>query len=239
MRTDGPVAGLGHGANARIDEEGVVDPRYDQQRPTSTVSYREAAEQDAGDIAALHADSWRRHYRGAYLDSYLDGDVVADRLEVWTRRLAPPRLNQSTVIADGGGEVLGFAHTLFDDDPQWGALLDNLHVRSDVKGMGIGTHLLSHAAVRLLQHRRPGPVYLWVLDQNEAARSFYESRGGTLVESALRGPFPGGGRALGHRYFWSDASQLVVRDDGASVSSVLEREVGLAQPDKMPRTRRS
>ena len=56
------------------------------------VRYREATEHDAGAIAALHADSWRRHYRGAYLDSYLDGDVVADRLEVWSSRLTPPRL---------------------------------------------------------------------------------------------------------------------------------------------------
>jgi hypothetical protein len=27
----------------------------------------------------LHADSWRRHYRGAYADAFLDGDVLADR----------------------------------------------------------------------------------------------------------------------------------------------------------------
>jgi len=187
----------------------MAESRY---YPAPDVKYREASELDAGDIAALHADSWRRHYRGAYEDSYLDGDVVADRLEVWSSRLAPPRLDQCTVIAEGGGEVLGFAHTVFDHDPTWGALLDNLHVRSDLKGRGIGTRLLSHAALGLLQYRPAGSIYLWVLDQNRAAQSFYDARRGTRVESALRGPFPGGGRATGHRYFWPDASLLVVRE---------------------------
>jgi hypothetical protein len=34
----------------------------------------------------LHTDNWRRYYRGAYLDSYLDGDVATERLTVWTER---------------------------------------------------------------------------------------------------------------------------------------------------------
>jgi len=112
---------------------------WDEIESASVVQYREATELDAGAIAALHADSWRRHYRGAYLDSYLDGDIVAERLEAWTIRLAPPRSNQATVCADVDGDVVGFAHTMFGHDPRWGALLDNLHVRSDLKGLGIGT----------------------------------------------------------------------------------------------------
>jgi hypothetical protein len=43
------------------------------------VLYLDANSCDADSIAALHADSWRRHYRGAYLDSYLDGDAVSER----------------------------------------------------------------------------------------------------------------------------------------------------------------
>ena len=189
----------------------MAGARYDPPI-APVVQYREATEQDAGDIAALHADSWRRHYRGAYLDSYLEGDVVADRLEVWAGRLAPPRHDQCTVIADVDGEVAGFAHTVFDSDPIWGALLDNLHVRNDLLGNGIGSRLLSHSALELLRHRSSGAIHLWVLDQNRAAQSFYDARGGTRVETRLRGPFPGGGRAMGHRYFWPDASSLIVRD---------------------------
>jgi hypothetical protein len=49
-----------------------------------------------------------------------------------------------------------------------------------------------------------------VLDQNRAAQYFYDARGGIRVQSELCGPFPGGGQAMGHRYFWRDASLLVV-----------------------------
>ena len=29
------------------------------------------------------------------------------------------------------------------------------------------------------------------------------------MESALRGPFPGGGEAVGHRYLWLDPQRLI------------------------------
>jgi GNAT superfamily N-acetyltransferase len=47
-----------------------------------------AGSDDAETVAMLHADSWRRFYRGAYADSFLDGDLVADRRAVWSARLA-------------------------------------------------------------------------------------------------------------------------------------------------------
>lgn len=37
--------------------------------------FRPARATDSEAIAVLHADSWRRHYRGAYSDAFLDGDV--------------------------------------------------------------------------------------------------------------------------------------------------------------------
>jgi GNAT superfamily N-acetyltransferase len=180
------------------------------------VQYLDATGGDADSIAELHADSWRRHYRGAYLDAYLDGDVVADRQEVWRSRLAQPTQSQITVLARHRGDVVGFAHTILDEDPLWGSLLENLHVRSDLKRTGIGTCLLSQTAQNLLGLRPEGSLHLWVLDQNSAAQAFYDARGGSRVETQLRGPFPGGGRALGHRYHWTDPARLLVglRADG-------------------------
>ena len=51
------------------------------------LQFRLAGPADAGAVAKLHAESWRHHYRGAYSHAFLDGDVVADRLAVWTDRL--------------------------------------------------------------------------------------------------------------------------------------------------------
>lgn len=64
--------------------------------------YREATVADAQAIATLHADSWRSNYRGAYLDSFLDGDVHQDRLQVWQARLSAPAANQFVVVAEVG-----------------------------------------------------------------------------------------------------------------------------------------
>ena len=60
--------------------------------------------------------------------SYLDGDILVDRIAVWSERLAPPTANQSTTVVEIDGELAGFVHTIFDEDPKWGALVDNLHV---------------------------------------------------------------------------------------------------------------
>ncbi len=193
-----------HGANARIDE-GTNVPKQ-----VFAVQYLDGTDRDADSIAALHADSWRRHYRGAYLDTYLDGDVVADRQDVWRSRLTQPKESHFTVIARHDDDVVGFAHTIVDEDPFWGSLLENLHVRSDLKRTGMGSRLLSETARKLLRLRPQGSLHLWVLDQNTAAQAFYDARGGRRVETQLRGPFPGGGRALGHRYHWTDPTGLLV-----------------------------
>jgi hypothetical protein len=77
---------------------------------------------DAAAVAKLHAESWRRHYRGAYSDAFLDGDVFADRLAVWTKRLREPDPRRCAILAEDDA-LVGFANTVFDDDPRWGALL--------------------------------------------------------------------------------------------------------------------
>lgn len=192
----------------------MSDASSERVRPVGEVRYRAATEHDAESIATLHADSWRRHYRGAYLDEYLDGDILTERMEVWSTRLAPPRHDQFTVCAVAGGDMVGFAHIVFGHDPIWGALLDNLHVQSDQKRSGIGTRLLSEATRELLERRPSEPLFLWVLDQNKAAQRFYDARGGSRVETTLRGPFPGSGWATGHRYSWPDPSRLIAGAPG-------------------------
>ncbi|HEY0536661.1 MAG TPA: hypothetical protein VGD29_34190 [Actinoplanes sp.] len=94
-----------------------------------TYPLRPARADDAERVALLHADSWRRHYRGAYADSFIDGDVEADRLGVWAGRLAAPGRGATLPAEDDKG-LAGFIHVVFDDDPRWGSLIDNLHVRA-------------------------------------------------------------------------------------------------------------
>ena len=174
------------------------------------VQYLDATDRDADCIASLHAESWRRHYRGAYLDAYLDGDVVSDRQEVWRGRLAQPRGSQFTVIARQANELLGFAHTILDEDPRWGSLLENLHVQERPEENGDRFTPAVRGRQETPSTSAKGSLHLWVLDQNTTAQAFYDARGGTRVETQLRGPFPGGGRALGHRYYWTNSTRLLI-----------------------------
>jgi ribosomal protein S18 acetylase RimI-like enzyme len=173
--------------------------------------YRPGSARDIEAIAALHADSWRRNYRGAYLDSYLDGDVVADRTAVWTARLTDPQTNQHTIVAELDGAVHGFAHTFLDDDPTWGALLENLHVTHAVKRRGIGRGLIVKTARVVVERGSVPGMYLSVLEQNQPAQAFYGAQGGICVERRLAGPFPGGGTAFVLIYAWPDPATLLER----------------------------
>ena len=176
---------------------------------TSAVKYRGAGAPDVEAIAALHADSWQRNYRGAYRDAFLDGDVFTERLTVWTDRLKRSSRDEYTIVAEADTAVVGFAHTILDDDPAWGALLDNLHVTNDRKRNGIGSRLMAETARELIRRRPSSGLYLWVLEQNQAAQAFYRARGGTCVGRELAGPFPGGGTAVGLRYAWPDPATLL------------------------------
>jgi ribosomal protein S18 acetylase RimI-like enzyme len=170
--------------------------------------YRPATRDDIEAIAALHADSWRRHYRGAFSDGFLDGNVDADRLAVWADRLGHPRPDHRTIVADQGGRVVGFSHVALDDDPTWGALVDNLHVTHDLKGHGIGTRLMAEAAAVVVESTPTSGLYLWVLEQNRAAQAFYQALGGTYAGSEPDDE-PGGGTVVGLRYVWPDPSTLL------------------------------
>jgi ribosomal protein S18 acetylase RimI-like enzyme len=180
---------------------------------TSNVLYRVGAGADSAAVAQLHAESWRRHYRGAYSDGYLDGDIFADRLEVWVGRMTQPRRDRCTIVAEANGRLVGFVHTVLDADPLWGALIDNLHVTAGLKRNGIGSALLQEAARFVAEGWPSAGMFLWVLEQNVDAQRFYAARGGACVGRDVVAP-PGGDptRLVGHpaklRYAWSEAAPI-------------------------------
>jgi ribosomal protein S18 acetylase RimI-like enzyme len=171
--------------------------------------YRRADERDVDSIARLHADSWRRHYRGALSDEFLDGPVFAERRAVWEERLGQRQTAHRTIVADADGAVVGIAHVILGEHAQLGALLDNLHVAYDLKRGGIGTRLMSEAA-RVVLDETPGEgMYLEVLEQNVAAQEFYAARRGRRLEREVF-PAPDGGTTVGFKYVWPDPAVLLV-----------------------------
>ena len=171
------------------------------------IEYRAARASDAEAIASLHARSWRESYRGAFLDAFLDGDLVGERLQVWRERLDRPPENQLVQLAVAGAELAGFMCAYGDHDPEWGSLVDNLHVAREHKGHGIGLALMRQAGAWLTPRYAERPVYLLVLESNASARRFYERLGGRNA-ATFANETHGGAMVRSCRYVWSRPALL-------------------------------
>jgi ribosomal protein S18 acetylase RimI-like enzyme len=137
---------------------------------------RTAGSDDAAAIAALHADSWRKVYRGILPDAYLDSEVDAERKRHWAEVLAAPA-GGLVLIACRNDVLLGFVALTGDTEPGYDAFIDSLHVAAQWRGTGLGRRLLGRAAALLLADGASS-LCLRVYDANAAAIGFYRRLGG-------------------------------------------------------------
>jgi GNAT superfamily N-acetyltransferase len=143
------------------------------------MEFRPATPDDALAIALLHTRSWRENYRGAYSDAALDIEQPAERIQAWTARLDRPAAHQYVQLAFEGSQLVGFVCAIGAEHPEWGSLIDNLHVVAEAQGRGVGAALLQQAAAWLDVRFSHLPVHLFVLAVNAKAIPFYERLGGT------------------------------------------------------------
>lgn len=146
-----------------------------------------ATSDDAAAIAELHAESWRNAYRGMLPNQYLDQDIFADRAAFWKERFEASMPARRLILKAASQDTLdGFVCVLLDAEPSWGTRLDNLHVRPQLKGHGIGYALFKAAREWIARVAPAEPMHLWVVEANHAARRFYDRQGGAIVERATR-----------------------------------------------------
>jgi ribosomal protein S18 acetylase RimI-like enzyme len=177
------------------------------------VRYEPAAAGEADAIAQLHALSWKTAYRGILPDSFLDGEVDAERRAVWRRRFTDPPPSQLVLVARVAGSAAGFVCVRGSDSATWGSLIDNLHVDPAYRSLGIGTRLLLEASRWLLAQHPGAGVHLFVWERNVAARRLYERLGAAHVETFVKGT-PGGGQGVSCRYAWPTIQALHDRAAG-------------------------
>lgn len=146
---------------------------------------RSASPEDAKDIARIHAHSWRTAYRGLLPQGYLDAMspfVLAAR---WQKRLRwdssrPDSREQDILVVEHEGRVAGFAEIgpCVDDAELVGFAgeMNMLYVDPELVGRGLGRQLLDHG-LRALAGREYFWVVIWVLEDNQRARRFYERAG--------------------------------------------------------------
>jgi ribosomal protein S18 acetylase RimI-like enzyme len=172
------------------------------------IKLRQAAPHDIANIAELHSKSWRDNYSEVLSKDYLNTKVLNERLDVWTSRLSQPSDNQMVLVAESNDLFCGFICAYANRHAEYGTIVDNLHVGSNMKGKGVGTRLLIAIADWSESNYKGAGIYLEVLECNRKAIGYYESLGATRKHSSYW-LTPCGNRAKEYIYGWSSSKALL------------------------------
>lgn len=111
-------------------------------------------------------------------------DAVAATEAMLTDTLFGARPAAEAIVAEMDGEVVGTA-LFFTNYSTWsgrtGIYLEDLYVRPEARGTGLGRALLAHLA-RLAVERGCPRVEWSVLDWNEPAKAFYAGLGARMMD---------------------------------------------------------
>ena len=175
------------------------------------VEIRAATPSDAREIARIHVDTWQAAYSGMVPADYLANLTYAESEEMWRRVTSEYGERAGCVFVAGeAGTLCGFSsglpRTRFSRGlTEYRGTLQTVYVLPSRQGAGIGKRLVG-AVAGCLAEAGVSSMLLWVLEENEIARRFYESLGGTLI---AQGRFELGGALLSEvAYGWKDLDAL-------------------------------
>lgn len=140
---------------------------------------RPAAPEDAAALADVHVTSWQATYRGVFDDDFLESLDRGTRAVWFEARIG----SGASILVDPDERPKGFCwygKPLADEEEEDWAEVYAIYVHPEAWGEGHGHRLLA-AAVRDMTELGYNGVFLWVLDRNERARSFYERQGWQLA----------------------------------------------------------
>ena len=147
-----------------------------------TILVRDATAGDVEGIARVHVQGWRESYKDLLRPEALAGLSVEERMRMWQEAFAKPDPRARTLVAEAGGEIVGFARGGPVRAENAGLLgseteIFAIYLLDRVKRQGIGRRLMQGILDHLARHgfRTAG---LWVLKDNLSARRFYETLGG-------------------------------------------------------------
>lgn len=135
---------------------------------------RSATPEDVDGVRTIARAAWERDY-----PAHLSRESVTDGLEEWYGReelLAElDRAGSTVLVADRDGDVVGFAHAVWNAAGSEGTLL-RVYVHPDHRGEGLGRRLVEAATDALLD-RGVERVTAMALAANEAGDAFYRAVG--------------------------------------------------------------
>ncbi len=134
------------------------------------MNIRPAEDKDRPIIAEIHARSWQENYRDYLSEELLDERIPELMAERWKNVEIGPK---DIVLVAEDEQVQGFV-AAWDDEMVY---VDNLHVRSNCRSLGIGRKLLVGAARAAKENDRKA-IWLHVVVGNDRAKSLYKRLGG-------------------------------------------------------------
>ena len=179
------------------------------------LTVREATASDARSIAIVQVESWRAAYADILPSSLLSELSVDARETAWRGWIADPGSGRRYWIAEDDDRVVGYAAVgpCRDDDSAGLGEIYALYALPSVWGTGVGRALLRRATEALGDTFRG--VALWVLEQNERARGFYE-RAGFRVDGRTKDEELGGRVVRELRYYAASGSGSPTGNGSAS-----------------------
>lgn len=157
------------------------------------VEIREALVSDAHGIAVVHVATWQSAYQGIMPDTFLQELSVETRETGWIKLLENPDAKAHTFVAIKGEKVVGFIGVGADQSDgtsnSQGELF-SIYVAPDFQGCRIGSNLMEKG-IQALRFEGFTNAVLWVVEENQNTRNWYESRGWTRNQKVDQRSFGG------------------------------------------------
>lgn len=144
---------------------------------------------DRSAISRIYEESWKFAYHGIIPQSFLDSIPAGN----WAAHLDDPAMN-SLVISENG-RLIGtssYRKSRFAEFCDFGEIV-SIYLMPDHIGKGYGKALMQ-ATIGELSKLGYNDIFLWILEDNERARKFYEKAGFTCSGRYLEDNI--GGKAL-------------------------------------------
>ncbi len=151
-------------------------------------SIRRAQLEDADAIAAVHVASWRESYIDLVPAEMLASLSVDDRAKRWRNILGehdPETRTVAFVSCTPEGAIMGFGSCGLQRSPElveagFDGEFQAIYVLRAAQHRSVGRMLMAAMARSLVEDGLQGGA-LWVLEDNQPARGFYDVLGGMIV----------------------------------------------------------
>ena|SRR6266568_756809 len=149
---------------------------------------RKAHPEDAAGIVRVHIAAWQTTYHGIVPADYLEmlPMQAEERQERWERTLRDKAIFNFVAEDEEHGKIAGFINggPRMHDDPAYPGELYSVYILAEYQKLGLGKQLVQTLAGAMYKAGYSS-LWLWALDENINAISFYKKLGARKYKSNI------------------------------------------------------